>query len=263
MKWHARKTEDILDRTTICDRVTFLDWATMSRILIIDDSALATELVADAVRVQLGHDVVTLSRVEELTAAYLEQHPVDVAVVDLSFADTDLSGLDVLMIVNRLSPQTKLVLFTQGDNFVAELLRDAWDAFDLASVISKTAPVPVQLATIDRVAKNGVAPIDPVLRLRLPSERSPWRTLAGYERLVQHAGHAKLWRALIRSEEEPSYRDLADATGLSLNTVRNYRDQLLNELALHGLENPTMREMQVFGKRCRPFLAPFIDAKLN
>jgi DNA-binding NarL/FixJ family response regulator len=235
----------------------------MSRILIIDDSALATELVADAVRGQLGHEVVTLSRVEDLTPEFITAHPLDVAVVDLSFADTELSGLDVLMTLHQLTPATKLVVFTQGDNFVAELLRDAWDAFDLASVISKTAPVPVQLATIDKVAKTGAAPIDPVLRLRLPSARSQWRTLPGYERLVQHAGHAKLWRALIRAEEEPSYRELAEATGLSLNTVRNYRDQLLSELALHGMDNPTMREMQVFAKRCRPFLAPFIDAKLR
>ena len=211
----------------------------MSQILIIDDSALATDLVADAVRSRLGHDVDTLSRVEDLTVDFLAAHPIDVAVVDLSFADTDLSGLDVLMRVHQHSPTTKLVVFTQGDNFVADLLRDAWDAFELASVISKTAPVSVQLATIDQVARTGAAPIDPVLRLRLPSARSPWRTLGGYERLVQHAGHAKLWRALIRSEEEPSYRDLADATGLSLNTVRNYRDQLLSELALHAMENPT------------------------
>lgn len=235
----------------------------MTRILIIDDSALATELVADAVRTQLRHEVVTLSRVEDLTKDFLVKHPLDVAVVDLSFADTDLSGLDILMLLHRESPRTKLVVFTQGDNFVADLLRDAWDAFELASVISKTAPVPVQLATIDKVAKTGTAPIDPVLRLRLPSERSQWRTLPGYERLVQHAGHAKLWRALIRAEEEPSYRDLADATGLSLNTVRNYRDQLLGELALHGMDNPAMREMQVFAKRCRPFLHPYIEAKLG
>jgi hypothetical protein len=81
--------------------------------------------------------------------------------------------------------------------------------------------------------------------------------------LVQHAGHAKLWRALIGAEEEPSYRDLAVAARLSLNTVRNYREQLLPELSLHGLDNPAMREMQVFARRCRPFLQPFVTQKLG
>jgi DNA-binding NarL/FixJ family response regulator len=212
---------------------------------------------------ELGHDVVVLSYVEELTPEFLRAHPLDVAVVDLSFNESELTGLDALMTLHEHSPSTRLVVFTQGDKPVADLMRDAWDAFELASVISKTAPVSVQLDTIDMVAKKGRAPIDPILQLRLPSSRSPWRSIDAYGRLVQHAGHAKLWRALIAAEEEPSYRDLADATGLSLNTVRNYREQLLPELSLHGLDNPAMREMQVFARRCRPFLQPFVSQKLG
>lgn len=235
----------------------------MSRILIIDDSALATDLLARAIRTELGHNVETLSYVDDLTEEYARDHPIDVAVVDLAFNESNLTGLDALMALHQHTPATKLVLFTQGDKAVADLLRDAWDAFELASVISKTAPVSDQLGAIDQVARTGSAPLDPVLALRLPATRSPWRTIDAYGRLVTHAGHAKLWRALIDADEDPSYRDLADATGLSLNTVRNYREQLLAELALHGMDNPTMREMQSFARRCRPFLAPFLRAKLG
>ena len=234
----------------------------MSKILVIDDSPLATELLAGYIS-RLGHDVVTLGAVEELTEAFLAAHPLDVAVVDLSFNESNLTGIDALMTLYAITPTTKLVLFTQGDKQVAELLRDAWDAFDLACVVSKTAPIQNQIDAIDLVARMGRAPMDPVLQLRLPTKRSPWRAIAAYGRLVQHAGHAKLWRALIGAADEPSYRDLAQETKLSLNTVRNYREQLLPELALHGMENPTMREMQAFAQRCRPFLGPFIDAKLG
>ena len=231
-------------------------------ILVIDDSPLATMLLADHIRAR-GHDVVTLGAVEELTTEFLAAHPIDVAVVDLSFNESHLTGIDALMILHQQTPKTKLVLFTQGDKAVAGLLRDAWEAFDLACVVSKTAPVSNQIEAIDEVARTGRAPMDPVLQMRLPSTPSPWRTIDGYGRLVTHAGHAKLWRALIAADREPSYRDLADQTGLSLNTVRNYREQLLAELSLHGMDNPTMREMQSFAERCRPFLEPFITAKLD
>ena len=234
----------------------------MSSILVIDDSPLATSLLADHIR-ERGHDVVTLGAVEELTPEFLKAHPLDVAVVDLSFNESHLTGIDALMILHEYTAHTKLVLFTQGDKAVAELLRDAWEAFDLACVVSKTAPISNQIEAIDEVARTGKAPMDPVLQMRLPSKQSPWRTINGYGRLVTHAGHAKLWRALIAAHREPSYRDLADQTGLSLNTVRNYREQLLPELSLHGMDNPTMREMQSFAERCRPFLEPFITAKLG
>ena len=81
--------------------------------------------------------------------------------------------------------------------------------------------------------------------------------------LVGHAGHAKLWKALIELDEEPSYRELAARTGLSLSAVSNYRSELLNHLALHYLEAPRMREMQRFAKRCRALLAPHIRLKLG
>ena len=97
----------------------------------------------------------------------------------------------------------------------------------------------------------------------LPAQRSPWRSLDGYGRLVGHAGHAKLWRALIELDDEPTNRDQAEHTGLSIQSVRNYRSELLGDLALHYLEAPRMREMQRFAKRCRPLLAPHIRAKLG
>ena len=37
----------------------------------------------------------------------------------------------------------------------------------------------------------------------------------------------------------------------------------LCKLSLHGLDNPAMREMQVFARRCRPFLQPFVVQKLG
>jgi hypothetical protein len=46
---------------------------------------------------------------------------------------------------------------------------------------------------------------------------------------------------------------------LKLNTLKNYRAQLVQELRAHGLDDPTLKEMQAFALRCRPFLAPYVD----
>jgi DNA-binding NarL/FixJ family response regulator len=187
----------------------------------------------------------------------------DVAIVDLSFNRSTLNGVDVLLDLSHRCPGARLVVFTQGDDWVADLLRDAWEALPLATVIGKSMPVNEFVRSIRLVLRDGTAPVDPVIRPLLPEHRSPWRQLSGYRRLVQHAGHAKLWKVLIETDAEPSYRDLAVATGLSVNTVRNYRDQLLGELRLHGLDNPTMRAMQVFARRARPFLQPVLVERLG
>ena len=62
---------------------------------------------------------------------------------------------------------------------------------------------------------------------------------------------------------EATYKNVSDATGLKLNTVKNYRSQLLNELRVHRLYDPSLREMQEFAWRCRAFLRPHVVAALD
>ena len=175
-----------------------------------------------------------------------------------------LNGLDVLLTLYEQAPRCRPVVYTQGDPSVADMLRDAWDAFDLATAISKSRSIPSVLRDLQRRrdARLGPGrPVPPAAAAR--ATRSPWRSIEGYGRLVGHAGHAKLWRALIELDEEPSYKDLAEHTGLSLPSVRNYRGELLDDLALHYLDRPRMRQMQLFAKRCRPLLEPHIRRKLD
>jgi hypothetical protein len=96
----------------------------------------------------------------------------------------------------------------------------------------------------------------------LPSERNPRRTIASFRDLVQHAGHAKLWTALWTTAD-PTYKQVSDLSGLKLNTVKNYRAQLVPGLVVYGLEDPTLRDMHDFATRCHAFLRPFVDERLN
>jgi DNA-binding NarL/FixJ family response regulator len=230
----------------------------MTRVLIVDDNATSLELIAQAITLRLGHEVVLVTEVDSVTPELCAPPGFDLALVDLSFRGTRQSGLDVLLRLAEVSSSTRLVLFTQGDDAVAALMRDAWEALPLASAVSKSLPLDLLMDTIRRVLDEGTAPPDPVLQPLLPAVRSPWRSAEGYRRLVPHAGHAKLWRALIDSGADPSYEELHRLSGLKVNTLRNYREQLVPELALHGMANPTMREMQAFAWRCGPLLAPHL-----
>jgi DNA-binding NarL/FixJ family response regulator len=232
-----------------------------ARVLLVDDATAVTELFGSVLVRELGCEVSVAARPGDVDGHLRAGPPFDLAVVDLSFPHEDANGLDALVSVHRHHAATRLVILTQGDDWVADLMRDAWEALPLAGAISKSTPTDGQVALLRQVLRDGSAPPDPVLQPWLPRERSPWRKADGFGRLVQHVGHAKLWQALIEADVEPTYRDLARATGLKLNTLKNYRAQLLGELALHGLDDPSMREMQAFAKRCRPLLAPFLTAR--
>jgi DNA-binding NarL/FixJ family response regulator len=231
-------------------------------VLLLDDAALVNELLARELRNRLSCAVSSLASVEELLDLGGDES-YDVALVDLSYANSPMTGLDALCHLHETCPRTRLAILTQGDEWVAQMLRDAWEAFPLATALSKSAPTSTLIDAVARLLDGDEVPPDPVLQPLLPTMRSPWRSLEGYGRVIQHAGHAKLWRALATCPDEPSYRDVAEATGLTVNTVRNYREQLLGPMALHGLTHPSMHEMQQFARRCRPLLRPHIDARLR
>lgn len=233
----------------------------MANILLIDDSAHASELFARAVEEHLAHAVRTITLPSQLTDELLDEFPADVAVVDLSFGTTVETGLDALYRLHRASPHTKLMVLTQGDAWVSDLLRDAWELLPLAGAMSKSSSVRAQIEALEKVVRHGEAPLDPILVPMLPAAKSSMRTIEGFARLVQHRGHAKLWAAVLACGPNAEYQDLAAHSGLRLNALRNYRAQLLPELAHHGLHNPPMRDLHLFARRCRPFLAPFVLAK--
>jgi DNA-binding NarL/FixJ family response regulator len=234
----------------------------MSSLLLVEDAAALAELFADVLRNRQSHEVrvcVAVEDVEEMLAA----GPYDLAIVDMSFPQERATGLDALVEIHAADAQTKLAIMTQGDGWVGELLRDAWDLLPLAGIISKTAPLDYQLAMITGILDGGPVTIDPAIQPLIPALRNPLRTPERFGRLIQHQGHAKVWNVLMRRDLDATYRLVADAAGLKLNTVKNYRTQLLGELHVHGLDDPSLRQMQEFAWRCRPFLQPHVDRALG
>lgn len=234
----------------------------MARLLLVDDAAALADLFGSAIHSQLGHDVRTVPCLADVAEALAQGDPVDLALVDLSFANEPGTGLEALVEIHQYSSKTLLAIITQGDEWVAQILRDAWELLPIATVISKSAPLAYQLNAIAQVLATGSAPPDPAIQPLLPRERNRHRTPSSFGALVPHAGHAKLWSALLVSDDV-SYKALSQHSGLKMNTLKNYRAQLVPEMYIHGLHDASLLEMRRFALRCGPFLLPFVDKALG
>lgn len=234
----------------------------MIRMLLVEDAAALAELFSAKLAERFDAEVDVCVAVVDVEL-YLQKSPYDLALVDLSFPQEHASGLDALAEIHRTSPATNLAIMTQGDAWVGDILRDAWDLLPIATVISKTAPLEYQFEMVQQVLMHGSTDVDPAIKPLLPSRPNPHRTIERFSDLIQHQGHAKVWNVLMDRRFDATYKNVADATGLKLNTVKNYRTQLLNELRVHGLEDPSLREMQDFAWRCRAFLRPHVERSLN
>lgn len=234
----------------------------MTRILIVEDAAAFAELFSAKLAEHLDATVDVCVAVTDVEL-FLERERYDLALVDLSFPQEHATGLDALAQIHAASPSTRLAIMTQGDVWVSEILRDAWDLLPIGTIISKTAPLAYQFEMIERMLRDGSAEVDPAIQPLLPAHPNPARSIERFERLIEHQGHAKVWNVLVDRQFDATYKNVADATGLKLNTVKNYRSQLLSELRIHGLKDPSLREMQDFAWRCRAFLQPHIDRSLG
>lgn len=234
----------------------------MTRILIVEDAAAFAELFAGKLAEHLDAIVEVCVAIVDVEL-FLTRGPYDLALVDLSFPQEHASGLDALAEIHATAPSTKLAIMTQGDRWVGEILRDAWDLLPISTVISKTAPLDYQFEMVEGVLRDGHADVDPAIKPLLPARPNANRSIDRFGQLIQHQGHAKVWNVLVDRQFDATYKNVAVATGLKLNTVKNYRTQLLAELRVHGLDDPSLREMQDFAWRCRAFLRPHIDRALG
>jgi DNA-binding NarL/FixJ family response regulator len=234
----------------------------MTHLLLFDHSAALVELVGRHLETEFGHRVMGLTDAEDLASfgPLAGGSSPDVLVAEPDGPAGDTVGLESILTFGRAHLETAIVFFTAA---VDELrLSIAWDAVRPASAVSKRSPLRVLDHTLAAVVKRGSCPPDPALHLRsLPTSKPCGVDTCDW--LVPHRGHAKLWQALLEAHAPPTYRTIADRTGLAVNTIRNYRDDLLAELANWGLVNPTMREMHEFAAAVGPLLRPVVETRLR
>lgn len=234
----------------------------MSRILLVDEAVGLSELFAIALRDELDAAVDVVGGPEAAGAVAAAARP-HVAVVDDHFPVGGCSCIDALVAVTDRSPETRLVVLTRGGDDVVPAVRDAWELLPVVAVLSRSRSVEDLVAAIRVVLDGGDGVVDEPLRAVLPDRRPSWRTVERFRLLVQHLGHAKLWSALLDPAVDVAYQAVARQCGLAVNTIKNYRAQLLPELSVHGLDDPSLREMQAFARRCRVLLQPWVDERLG
>lgn len=79
-----------------------------SHILVVDDEPVARQSLTDILRLE-GYTVNSVAN-GQLAVEYIRTHPVELIIVDLRMPGMD--GLEVVQVVNQISPETEVILLT-------------------------------------------------------------------------------------------------------------------------------------------------------
>ena len=79
-----------------------------SNILVVDDEPVARQSLTDILKLE-GHNVASAPN-GQAAVEYVRTHPVDLMIVDLRMPGMD--GLEVVQVVNQISPETEVILLT-------------------------------------------------------------------------------------------------------------------------------------------------------
>ncbi len=79
-----------------------------SNILVVDDEPVARQSLSDILKLE-GHSVTSAPN-GQAAVEYVRTHPVDLMIVDLRMPGMD--GLEVVQVVNQVSPETEVILLT-------------------------------------------------------------------------------------------------------------------------------------------------------
>src|SRR5512143_1120606 len=79
-----------------------------STILVVDDEPVARQSLSDILRLE-GYSVASAPN-GHAALEYIRMHPVDLLIVDLRMPGMD--GLEVVQVVNQISPETEIILLT-------------------------------------------------------------------------------------------------------------------------------------------------------
>jgi DNA-binding response OmpR family regulator len=82
--------------------------STKNNLLIVDDEPIARQSLSDILRLE-GYSVVAVAN-GEAAVEYLRNYSIDLMIVDLKMPG--MSGLDVIQVANRVSPDTQIILLT-------------------------------------------------------------------------------------------------------------------------------------------------------
>lgn len=229
----------------------------MAEVLLVDDRKATAQMYEEWLT-RLGHDVTVVNDPDLVTAERVTEQRPDLAIIDLSYGNSDLSGLDVLLLLFRRCPGCRLVILTNGDAAVGDVLRIAWEALPIRVAISKGALFN-EFERAIHAASADQEWVDVDLSAWIPSRRDPGRSIERFGGLIGHAGHARLLQYLCASRSQPSQAEVARENGWVVATVRNYAEHISQGLTILGYQKMTFAELHTFVQAARPIVSEAAD----
>ena len=215
-----RHTGDV--GTTVSNEGKALPGAELTRVLVVDDHRMFTELLAHLLDGYDDIELVGVATTADEALAFAATDPPDVAVIDYRLPGED--GARVAARFKAAHPSVKLVMLTGFDD--DEVLRSAITAGCSGFVTKDRAAE--DLVSAVRAVRSGAPALDPEAVNRLivapaPERRGALRSLTSRELDV-----------LELLVEGISTRGIAERLFVSVNTARNHVQRVLAKLGVHS-----------------------------
>lgn len=216
----------------------------MSRILVCDDHGVFAGALAMALTAR-GHEVLAITGTVPHALAEARSSRPDVVIMDLHFVQGP-DGIAGIRGLAEVAPRSRVMLLSGAVD--AQVLAAAVSA-GADGIVSKTEPLEVVLRAVQRVAE-GAFYVDPGL---LRGSLSPRTADLDDVQLAAQFLTPREREVLGRLVQGASTRELADAMGVGVATVRTHVQSVLNKLGAgsrleavtlaiaHGLHEPPQR----------------------
>src|SRR5512143_1129112 len=161
-----------------------------SNILVVDDEPVARQSLTDILRLE-GYTVNSLPN-GQAAVEYVRTHPVELMIVDLRMPGMD--GLEVVQVVNQISPETEVVLLTAFGSTESAMQR-------LPLRIHDYLLKPASRAQVMNSIKKGLARREARLKMRGgPSTADVDEGMAEFS--LKDGTHIDLSRRQVRKKEQ-------------------------------------------------------------
>jgi len=197
----------------------------MASVLIVDDAELFREGLKAAFN-QEGFEVVAVAADAMTGIDLAREHEPELVMLDLLMPG--MSGLEIVGTLQKVSPESRVVLLTASES--AEDLLEAVKA-GASGYMTKDVPMPRLVAAMHDVLEGGAA-VSPAMGGKLFSELRD---------LLRHNGVASRGRTDLTGRElevlslvgeGKTSKEIADDLFISENTVRNHVRNILDKLGM-------------------------------
>lgn len=192
-------------------------------VLIVDDHEMVSEMMATILALEADLSVVGRSATIAAATALVATTPVDVVLMDYQLPDGN--GVTAAAEIRRAHPQIRVVIVTGVED--EGILRDALQA-GCSGYLLKTEGVS-QLAVAVRAAHAGSMAVSPEMLAHVMNSLTKPDRKPGTDELTQR--ELDVLRLLV---EGMSGDDIGERLHVSVNTVRNHTQNILEKLDAHS-----------------------------